>query len=394
MFKNQFVKFILFVFIQIFISFSVSAKSILQQTEELLNSTQFETNNIFLYVLITVLLSLSAFLFFRIIQIKKTRTLVGDEALNEINYAYNNLKTAWTNLKEENKALNNKISFLTNNITDLEAANYELLKQKEKLVHNENRLLELQKQKEELFSIAIHDIKNPAAAIKSYVELLEGYDLNAVEQQEIVKYLVDSTEQILHLAQSINKSVMGEETDELEEDKESVSLHKIVKSIISQNIGYANKKKVELINKTTHDTPDIDARKSKIEEVIFNLINNAIKFSPPETKVFIKSYFTENNVSLEITDNGVGIASEDLNKAFTKGGILTAKPTGDEESTGLGLWIVKKIIEEHGGKVWVDSKLNVGTTFGFRLPDKSREYLSGNFFFVLIPILYCFRKRL
>jgi signal transduction histidine kinase len=305
---------------------------------------------------------------------KKTRTLVGDEALNEINYAYTNLKKAWIKIKEENKVLNNTISFLSNNINDLETANCELIKQKEKLVNNENRLLELQKKKEELFSIAIHDIKNPAAAIKSYVELLEGYDLNAIEQQEIVKYLIDSTEQIMQLAQSINRSVLGEENEvNEEEDKESVSLHKIVKSIVSQNIGYANKKKVELINKTTQDTPNIEALKSKIDEVIFNLINNAIKFSPPETKVFIKSYFTENNVSLEVTDNGVGIAPEDLNKAFTKGGILTAKPTGDEESTGLGLWIVKKIIDEHYGEVWVDSKLNVGTTFGFRLPIKAAK---------------------
>ncbi|MBL1214741.1 MAG: sensor histidine kinase [Ignavibacteriae bacterium] len=347
------------------------------------DTAQFETQNadsgsigsetILIYVIILLCL-ICGFLIYRMNRMKKTRTLVGDEALNEINYAYTNLKKAWIKIKEENKVLNKTISFLSNNISDLETANCELIKQKEKLVNNENRLLELQKKKEELFSIAIHDIKNPAAAIKSYVELLEGYDLNAIEQQEIVKYLIDSTEQIMQLAQSINRAVLGEEKEVNEkEDKESVSLHKIVKSIVSQNIGYANKKKVELINKTTQDTPNIEALKSKIDEVIFNLINNAIKFSPPETKVFIKSYFTENNVSLEVTDNGVGIAPEDLNKAFTKGGILTAKPTGDEESTGLGLWIVKKIIDEHYGEVWVDSKLNVGTTFGFRLPIKAAK---------------------
>ena len=184
-----------------------------------------------------------------------------------------------------------------------------------------------------------------------------------------MKYLIDSTEQIISLAQKINNSVMNEDNNfEDEADDNEVSLHKIVKSIISQNIGYANKKQVQLINKTTQDTPNIVAKKSKIEEVIFNLINNAIKFSPAGTLVFVKSYFTEKFVSLEITDNGVGLADADVKRAFTKGGILSAKPTGDEESSGLGLWIVKKIIEEHGGQVWLESKLNVGSTFGFKLP--------------------------
>ena len=192
-----------------------------QLENETANKPTIGTETLLTFLILILFLS-CGYLFYKMNRLKKTRTLVGDEAINEINYAYTNLKKAWTNLKEENIALNNKITFLTNNITDLESANYELLKQKEKLVHNENRLLELQKQKEELFSMAIHDIKNPAAAIKSYVELLEGYDLNAVEQQEIVKYLVDSTEQILQLAQSINRSVMGEESDTIEEeDKES-----------------------------------------------------------------------------------------------------------------------------------------------------------------------------
>ncbi len=327
-------------------------------------------NTIYLLLVIIIFLAgTCGFLIYKVLYLKKTKTLVGDEALNEINYAYLNLKNAWAKVREENSELKKRIEFLAGNIEDLESANCELLKQREKLVHNENRLLDLQKQKEELFSIAIHDIKNPAAAIKSYVELLEGYDLNAVEQQEIVKYLIDSTEQIISLAQKINNSVMNEDNNfEDEADDNEVSLHKIVKSIISQNIGYANKKQVQLINKTTQDTPNIVAKKSKIEEVIFNLINNAIKFSPAGTLVFVKSYFTEKFVSLEITDNGVGLADADVKRAFTKGGILSAKPTGDEESSGLGLWIVKKIIEEHGGQVWLESKLNVGSTFGFKLP--------------------------
>jgi signal transduction histidine kinase len=300
---------------------------------------------------------------------KKRRTLVGDEALSELNYAYAKLKKAWQNLKDENEIQSHKIDRLTKDIEDLETANYELARQKERLKNNENKFKELQTQKEELFAIAVHDIKNPVAAIKSYVELLEEYDFNVNEQREIVKSLVESSEQIMNLAQNMNKVVTAQDIEfEHDEQLTNVSLHEVIKSVANQNIGYANKKKVKLMNNASPDTPLIAARKSKIEEVLFNLINNAIKFSPPETLVVIKSYFTGSNVCVEVTDTGVGIAEEDIGRAFTKGGKLTAVPTGGEESTGLGLWIVKKIIEEHKGSVWVDSKINAGTTFGFKLP--------------------------
>jgi len=69
-----------------------------------------------------------------------------------------------------------------------------------------------------------------------------------------------------------------------------------------------------------------------------------------------------------VKDTGVGLSGEDLKHSFQKGAVLSAKPTGLEKSSGLGLWIVKKIIEEHNGKVWVESKLGDGSTFAFEIP--------------------------
>jgi len=99
--------------------------------------------------------------------------------------------------------LRKQIEDLEKHITNLENTNLNLLEQKERLALSKRQLELLQNQKEDLFAIAIHDIKNPAAAIKGYVELLNSYDLNANEQQEIMSSLMESSEDIVKLSQAM-----------------------------------------------------------------------------------------------------------------------------------------------------------------------------------------------
>ena len=97
-------------------------------------------------------------------------------------------------------------------------------------------------------------------------------------------------------------------------------------------------------------------------------INNAIKFSPPQTDVTVRSYMTETHAITEVKDNGVGMNEDDLSRIFSKGARLSSKPTGGEKSSGLGLWIAKKVVEAHGGKIVVESKKGIGSKFTFYLP--------------------------
>ena len=98
------------------------------------------------------------------------------------------------------------------------------------------------------------------------------------------------------------------------------------------------------------------------------MLNNAIKYGPKDTEVILESFFTDTKVTIEVSDNGVGLSEEDLKNIFNKGATLSAKPTGNESSSGLGLWIVKKLVEAHHGKVWVKSKVGKGSTFVVELP--------------------------
>ena len=269
--------------------------------------------------------------------------------------------------KEQNSLLQKKIGKLEEKVALIEKINNDLTKKKDELVEQKQKLEILQKRKNELFAIALHDIKNPLSAIKSYLDLLESYDLSIQLQGEIIQSMVESSNQIFRLTSEIS-DIIAQEEAEYTLNLEEVSIKKVIDAVCSQNEGYAKSKNIKIINKSSMNVPKVLGDINKLKEVVDNLINNAIKYGPEGTHVHIITFFTNKSVTCEVSDDGVGLSDEDQKRVFLKGEKLTPKPTGNETSTGLGLWIVKTIIEEHKGKVFCVSKLGSGTTFGFELP--------------------------
>lgn len=270
-------------------------------------------------------------------------------------------------MEQEKSTLKNQVSELSSTIKELETTNDELLYQKEKLQQKKAELEELQRQKDELFAMAVHDIKNPVSVIRSLIQLLESYDLTATEQQEIMQTLVDSSENIMKLTREMTEVIKKQKTDNYLEI-EPTSLKDIIDTVVNLNLSYAKKKGIKIVNRSSNSLPEMSIDKLKIQEVLDNLVNNAIKYGPENTIVEIKAYFSDTKVTVEVADNGVGLSEHDLMLLFSKGVTLSAQPTGGEHSSGLGLWISKRIIDEHKGKIWVKSKLGSGSTFGFDLP--------------------------
>lgn len=327
-------------------------------------------------MLLYLIVGISLFEFIYILLIvsknKKQKIIATDAVARELDNCkalIKKLKKDLKNVSGDKQYLKDKIAKLELKIKLLEKANLELLKKKEQLAESKLKLEELQAQKDDLFAIAIHDIKNPVSAIKGYIELITSYDLNAQEQQEIMQNMMESSDQIVSLAQEISKLVAQQKPESFL-TLEKTSIKRIIDSVCSQNNAYAQGKGIKIINKSSINTPETKLDPSKIEEVIDNLVNNAIKYGKENTSIYVSTFFTNENITVEISDNGVGLSDEDQAKAFEKGAKLTPKPTGDETSSGLGLWIVKKIVEEHNGSVWVKSKLGTGSTFGFKIPIK------------------------
>lgn len=290
-----------------------------------------------------------------------------DEELEDLQYLNKRLKEEIKRINEENIFLRKQIDQLEIDVKNLDKANVHLVGQKESLIESKHKLEELQVQKEEVFAMAIHDIKNPAAAIKSCIDLLTSYDLNAMEQQELMTAIITSSEDIVNLSQKMCTMIVTAKP-EVTLKFESGSIKKVIDDVCIHNLSYAKAKKVKLVNKASTGLPEIKIDSEKIEEVIDNLVNNAIKFAPPDTIVEVKTYMKSKVIGVEVSDNGVGMSEEDMKKAFNKGATLSAVPTGLEQQSGIGLWIVKRIIEQHNGNVWINSKLGSGTSFIFELP--------------------------
>jgi len=280
-------------------------------------------------------------------------------------------------LRKKNNALNKEIVFLEDKIEKLKIRIKELKiiivdleEQKDQLEANEIQLIKLRKQKDETLSMVAHDIKNPASTIKNFVDLLESYDLNAQEQHDILEGLMETSSRILELADEFS-FVVSQENISFIINKERHNINTTVDSIVKSNKSNAEKKKIILnVNKSVK-VPTTAYDDIKIKEVLDNLVGNAIKFSPPDTEVKVSTKYDNNYITVEIKDNGFGLTEDEVSKAFDKGSKLSTKPTGNEKSSGLGLWIAKKIVEEHDGKVWVKSKKGIGSTFAFKIPADS-----------------------
>ncbi|MBI1932674.1 MAG: HAMP domain-containing histidine kinase [Ignavibacteriales bacterium] len=277
-------------------------------------------------------------------------------------------------LKKENESLNKEINFLEEKnkklkykIEQLKKIISHLEEQKNQLEKNEINLKILRERKDETLAMVAHDIKNPASAIKNFVELLESYDLSAQEQNDILSGLVEISSRIIKLADEFSQTV-AEEYSTMQINKTSVNFYQIIESVIKINRVKANKKNLEIRLYQPKEELLINVDESKIKEVVDNYVGNAIKYCPENCKIEVVTNLEKNYVTVEVKDNGFGLTEDELLHVFEKGTKFGNKPTGDETSSGLGLWIVKKIVEEHNGKVWVKSKKGFGSTFAFKIP--------------------------
>jgi signal transduction histidine kinase len=212
-----------------------------------------------------------------------------------------------------------------------------------------------------------HDLKNPASTIKNFVELLESYDLSAQEQHDVFSGLIETSLRLVKLADEFT-NVIAEEFVPFNLHKSKRDLKKIVESMVKVNKVIAQKKNIEIRLFNTDSELQIEMDEEKIKEVLDNFIGNAIKFCPEKSKIDVITKFENNKAIVEVQDNGFGLNEDEIDRAFEKGSKLSNKPTGNETSSGLGLWISKRIIEEHKGRVFLKSKKGFGSTFTFSLP--------------------------
>jgi signal transduction histidine kinase len=237
-------------------------------------------------------------------------------------------------------------------------------------VANEN-LIGANMFKGEMLGIAAHDLKNPLQSIMGFVQLamLEEPPPNIENYQ---KEIYKASEQMLGIITSLLKSTQLE-VGKLELNKQETDIAQLASAAVGQNRGSAELKRIQLII-TADEGCVSDVDPDRMKEIIDNLVGNAIKYSPSDKSIWVRVYRhqpanADDVLRISVRDEGQGLTDEDKKKLFGMFQRLSAKPTGNESSTGLGLSIVKQLVELHGGKVWADSDgKNKGAEFIVELP--------------------------
>ncbi len=232
----------------------------------------------------------------------------------------------------------------------------------------ELQLFELNQLKNKFLGIAAHDLRNPLASIQGFSELLLGDDMGPLteDQHEFIKTIHSLSQDMLNLVNDLlDVSVI--ESGKLELKRQPGSLKVLIKERIRINSILAEKKQIKLHESLT-TVPEVSFDYSRITQVVDNLISNAIKYSPSGSNIFVSLNQQGMKAQISVRDEGPGIEPEEQKRLFGEFQRLSTKPTGDEKSTGLGLSIVKKIVEAHNGTAAVESQPGAGSTFTFILP--------------------------
>lgn len=250
--------------------------------------------------------------------------------------------------------------------------NHQLHQQVERLRAAKERLEQLQQEKDELLSRLVHDIKNPLLVIEELVQLIRHYDSNSSQIQQIVNDLAETTSRVLALSQQVSRLIALEGSDGQPFSVEAVNLIEILRSVIRRNAYLARRKGIEILEELP-ESMVAECDPQRIEEAFDNVVSNAIKYSPANSIVLVRAKEGEASHRIEIEDHGVGMSTEEMHRLFSRGMQGSARPTAHELSSGIGLWIVRRIIDRHNGSITVRSTQGEGTVVTISLPATQQQ---------------------
>jgi signal transduction histidine kinase len=244
------------------------------------------------------------------------------------------------------------------------------IKTLKKLVESEEKLKEANLTKDKVFSIISHDLRGPISTNKSIVDLIVN-EFEKISKEDIFK-LLDSYKPTADATFFLLENLLSWSRSQMEQMSFNPGLNPI-NTIVSENVGLyssqAQSKDIQLTNAVQSDLIGF-FDKTILDIVVRNLISNALKFTPQNGHVEIKSSISDNFIYLSVTDSGVGIPKSQLKGLFKDldTNKITSVGTNNEKGAGLGLVLCKEFVELNGGEISVESKVGEGSSFIFSVP--------------------------
>lgn len=234
--------------------------------------------------------------------------------------------------------------------------------------------------KTEFLANMSHELRTPLNAVLGFSEVIESESFGPIHNAKYREYAKNINESGLHLLALINDllDVSKVEAGELELDEEKINLCEVFQASATLLEDRAKTGEVDVELATPPDCPTLYADNRKIKQILVNLLSNAIKFTPAGGRVTMTAHVDPaSGLVIEITDTGIGIAPDDIQKALSPFGQIDSKLVSKYEGTGLGLPLTKSLVELHGGTLSLQSEIGAGTTVVVRFPVERIDLPSG-----------------
>src|SRR6185369_10187928 len=214
-----------------------------------------------------------------------------------------------------------------------------------------------------------HEPRTPLTSINGFAELLTADESIPASAREFVTIIANESQRMSRMINTFLAVTQLERKDKQEVLKIPLRLDEVVRETISSMQPFAKKKRIRLIEQPASRIPPVAADKSLITQAVKNLVNNAIRYSPERTTVTVSTALEAETVRVCVEDRGFGIPAEAKERVWDKFyRVVREGQEKDEESTGLGLSFVREVVEQHGGRVDLDSEEGRGSKFSFTLP--------------------------
>lgn len=261
------------------------------------------------------------------------------------------------------------IENLDNKNTQLAETNLTLISESGKLKEAQAFLQNLDQLKSEFISTAAHELRTPVASIMGYIELLSDPEMSKpfseAQRKDFLREIFESSERLTKLIDDILDVSRIESGQDIPLEKSAASTEDLLDKAVKQ---FKVKAKHQITLKIRHGTPEvIEVDGHRINQVMVNLLSNAIKYAPEDSEISILAEREGRHCKVTVADQGIGMTEQQVTRMFDKFYRADSSDTAIR-GLGLGMSIVKQIIEDHGGTIWVNSSLGEGTKVYFTLP--------------------------
>jgi len=236
------------------------------------------------------------------------------------------------------------------------------------VVHDVTRERQLEQMKTQFISNVSHELRTPLFSLRGFIELLrDGKVRDEETKKEFLETMYRKTIQLTKLVDDL-LDVSRLESGRFQIDRVLMSISPIIQQVLYEMRTLAREKGVRIQAEVPADLPPIMGDARRLEQVMTNLLDNAVKFTEAGGSVTVRASVTGDEILVEIQDTGIGIPPDALGKLFSRFYQVDASSARRTGGVGLGLYISREIVEAHDGRIWAESKPGVGSTFLFTLP--------------------------